>query len=82
MDLRIREHDLQAMHVWHASMVVLAKPGEVIGVPIFEAPAIAPPVSSLVGIEFPYHLLVIEVDNPEDSVTQDRIRCRLSEFDL
>lgn len=82
MDLRIRERELQAMHVWHASMVVLAKPGEAFGVPIFEAPAVASPVSSPVGIEFPYHLLVIEVDNPEDSVTQDRIRCRLSEFDV
>lgn len=82
MDLRIREPELQALHVWHASMVVLARPGEALGVSIFEAPAVAPPASVPVGIEFPYHLLVIEVDDPQDRSTQDRIRCRLSELDV
>jgi hypothetical protein len=82
MDLRICEPELQAMHVWHASMVILVKRGEASGVPIFEAPAVAPPASFPIGIEFPYHLLVIEVDDPEDRATQDRIRCSLSKFDV
>ncbi len=82
MDLRICEPELHAMHVWHASMVLLVKRGESSGVSIFETPAVAPLASSPFGIDFPYHLLVIEVDNPEDRATQDRIRCRLSEFDV
>jgi len=81
MDIRICEPDLQAMHFWHASMVILVRRGDASGVSIFETPAIAPG-SPTAGTDFPYHLLVIEVDNPEDRATQDRIRCKLSEFDV
>lgn len=77
MDIRIRERELQSMHVWHASMVMLARPGEALGLSIYEMPALATREDSQ---EFPYHLLVIEVDDPWDGATQDRIRTNLREL--
>lgn len=77
MDLRIREADLVALHVWHASMVMLARPGEKVGISVYEMPALA---TSCDLNDYPYHLLVIEVEDPWDGPTQARIRASLSGF--
>jgi hypothetical protein len=77
MDQRISEPELGALHVWHASMVLLARRGEMLGISVYEAPAIA---SLAARCESPYHMLVIEVDDPWDVSTQNRIRASLSRF--
>lgn len=77
MDIRIPEEKLNAVNLWHASMVMLSRPGEKLGVPIYEVPALAAMSRS---VQQPYHLLVIEVDDPADKATQDRILASLREL--
>lgn len=56
---------------------MLARPGEKLGISVYEMPALA---TSCDLIDYPYHLLVIEVDDPWDESTQARIRASLSGF--
>lgn len=79
MDIRVSERELSPMHIWRASMVMLARPGELQGVSIFEAPALGK-ASDGQTPDLPYHLLVIEVANPQDLTTQARIRANLQAF--
>lgn len=79
MDVRVREAEISALHVWHASMVLLARPGESVGIPIYETLALA---SASDSGDAPYHLLVIEVDDPSDETTQARVRANLRSFGL
>lgn len=79
MTLRITEAGLATADVKFVNEVLVAAPGTTeSGITVYKRKLLAPFVGQHAEVAVaPYHQLIVEVDDPEDPDTQDRIRMKV-----